>query len=187
MARRPLLSDYATQQRWQAILPHVRGAVLDVGCGTTRLPDRLDPGQPYVGVDISPVILQRNRDRYPQHRFVQANIDVEGLDVGGAQFDTIVMSAVLEHLHDPPHALGVVRPLLKPEGRLLLTTPSPLGDWVHKIGSSLGLFYAEKVVKHVTIFDGKALVAVVEEAGFAVENYQPFLLGINQLVICRVA
>jgi hypothetical protein len=97
------------------------------------------------------------------------------------------MMAVLEHLHRSNETLRDVRRYLSPAGCLLLTTPSPLGDWVHRVGSRLHLFYPEYVVQHVQIYDRRAIYQLLTDNGFEVITFRHFELGINQLAVCRLS
>jgi ubiquinone/menaquinone biosynthesis C-methylase UbiE len=100
--------------------------VLDVGCGTGRLArwiaERIAPGGHVVGIDplVDRITLARSRP-------------VAGLsfDVGQAEdlsafadgsFDAVCMSAVLHWVSDKPKALAQVRRVLRPGGRLGVTT-----------------------------------------------------------------
>lgn len=181
----PLLSNYALEKRWQMVSPYVHGHVLDVGCGFTRLPDRLSPDQHYLGVDVVPEAIRLSQQRYPQHRFFQCDLGRVPMPLDGQLFDTVLMMAVLEHLSFPRSTLRDVRPHLAPNGYLLMTTPSPLGDWVHRIGSCVKLFYPEHVVQHVKIYDRHALCDLLADSGFEVVAFRHFELGINQLAVCR--
>ncbi len=182
---KPLLSDYARQQRLRAVLPFVRGDVLDVGCGYTFLPDYLTARQRYVGVDIHPAILARNARRYPQHTFYRRDLDAEDLALAEQPFDTATMIAVIEHLRFPERVLRQVRSHLSPDGLLLITTPSPWGDAIHRLGGRLRLFYSEAQVKHVRIFRRSDLVGLVGRCGYEVQQASHFLLAMNQLLVCR--
>jgi 2-polyprenyl-3-methyl-5-hydroxy-6-metoxy-1,4-benzoquinol methylase len=181
---KPLLSDYAVNWRWRVVAPYVCGRVLDIGCGFTHLPDRLAADQAYVGVDVVAKAVSFGQARYPQHTFYQCDVNCAPLPLEGQQFDTILMMAVLEHLSAPREALRAVRLHLAPKGNLLLTTPSPLGDWVHRMGSRVKLFYPEHVVKHVKIFGKRALHEWLTDCGYEVLAFHYFEGGINQLVVC---
>jgi 2-polyprenyl-3-methyl-5-hydroxy-6-metoxy-1,4-benzoquinol methylase len=184
---KPLLSGYVSKQRIRAIMPFVSGNVLDIGCGLTTLPDALASDQSYVGVDVHPRILDCCISRYPHHTFVRCNLNVESIELGNRRFKTAVMAAVIEHLQFPERILREVHPLLAPDGQLVITTPSPLGDILHRFGSRLGLFYTESVVGHVKVFGQRRLINTVIECGYAVTLFRSFLAGTNQLVVCRPA
>lgn len=182
---KPFLSGYAREKRWQMVTSYVRGGVLDVGCGFTRLPDRLSPEQRYVGVDVVPEAIRISQQRYPQHVFFQCDLGRVPMPLEGQQFETVLMMAVLEHLNFPRETLRDVHPHLAPDGYLLMTTPSPLGDWVHRVGSRLKLFYPEHVVQHVKIYNRHAMHALLADHGFEVVAFRHFEMGINQLAVCR--
>ena len=184
---KPLLTRHVRKQRRRVILPLVRGDVLDIGCGRAGWIDVLADDQFYVGVDIDQKALDSCSKRHPRRTFYRRNLDVEPLELGDHRFDTVIMAAVIEHLRSPEHVLCEVRSLLKPGGLFLVTTPSPFGDMVHKIGSRLGLFRAESDVGHVKIYGRRALLNIVTECGYEVVRFSRFSMGINQLVVCRSA
>ncbi len=86
----------------------VRGTVLDLGAGLRPFADQI-PGR-VIALD---------------HR-VRPDIDLIGdahrLPFCDATFDAIVCTEVFEHLLDPPSAAGEMIRVLKPGGRLALTT-----------------------------------------------------------------
>ncbi len=79
-------------------------------------------------------------------------------------FDVVVMSHIIEHVHDPIAFLRHANRLLRPGGRIILATPNAWslghrlweGDWV-----SLATPY------HLFIFNPLALARVLHEAGFS--------------------
>jgi SAM-dependent methyltransferase len=179
----PLLSGFATKSRLRAVLPYLHGALLDLGCGFTRLPQLLEPGQTYTGVDGWEEALAYNRLSYPQYTFHHRDLDREELELGEARFDTILMTAVLEHLHRPEHVLGEAKRYLASGGCLVMTTPSPFGDWVHQAGSRLRLFYSEDFVGHVKIFGKGDLTKLAQRTGYRMTVYRRFLFQTNQLIL----
>lgn len=182
---KPLLSGYAREKRWQMVAPYVRGRVLDVGCGFTRFPDRSSPVNAYVGVDVVPEVIRISRQRYPQHTFFQCDLGRAPMPLDDQQFDTVLLMAVLEHLSFPRETLRDVRPHLAPDGYLVLTTPSPLGEGAHRVGSRVKLFSPAHVVQHVKIYDRRALCDLLADSGLEVVTFRHFELGLNQLAVCR--
>ncbi|MBL9214667.1 MAG: class I SAM-dependent methyltransferase [Opitutaceae bacterium] len=140
--------------------PGLRGRVLDVGCG--RKPYRhLVPAAEYLGLELDT----------PELRGLgAADLYYEGgrFPVPDASFDAVICSQVLEHVFTPVEFLGEIRRVLRPGGRLLLTTPFAWDEHSqpHDYGrySSFGLAYLLRtagytiVAQRKTCADGRALV-----------------------------
>lgn len=171
-----LLSPWLRRRRFAAASPHIRGRVLDVGCGVGALLDALGLEGRYVGVDRDREARALAEARHPGQPFLDS-LPAEG------PFDTVVALALLEHLEDPVGDLRAWRPLLAPGGRVVLTTPTALADRVHGVGAALGLFSREAHAEHQTLFDGPSLRAAAAEAGLCVALERRFLLGLNQLFV----
>jgi SAM-dependent methyltransferase len=122
----PLARNY---HRWilDLITPHLRGAVLEIGCGygqyTVELARHVEC---LVSIDCDAECVAR-MSCLPDH--VEARIaDLTALDfldrVGADSYDGIVCLNVLEHLDDDRAALSRLWAALKPGGRLLLIVPA---------------------------------------------------------------
>lgn len=102
------------------------GRVLDLGCGTGALLPLLgewDAGvRRYTGVDLSPEMLRvaAGKAAFPAG-FAAASADA--LPFREAAFDTVISASSLHFWARPEAALGEVRRVLRPGGRLLLV------DW----------------------------------------------------------
>ncbi|WP_332913953.1 class I SAM-dependent methyltransferase [Algoriphagus boritolerans] len=103
------------------------------------------------------------------------------------QYDTILLIAVIEHIFNLKFLFEQIHDLLKDDGKVIITTPSPFGnDFVHKIGTQLGLFDKEGGQDdHIVIFNKKRLQILANEVGLEVNKYQKFQLGCNQLVVLK--
>jgi SAM-dependent methyltransferase len=182
---RPLLSAFLEDRRYQAVLPHLGADILDLGCGIARIVAWLRPDQRYAGVETQLRILDWLKQNRPDYKFYQRDLDRDELGLTG-QFDTILLLAVLEHLACPEKLLGQLPKYLHPNGKLLITTPSPSGEMVHRIGSRLGVFSMEAAHEHEFIFTRHLLQAQLERNGLKVIRYSTFLLGGNQLFVCQL-
>lgn len=98
--------------------------VLDVGCGEASFTLALArAGASAVGVDVAEEPLRRARARHPE-------LDLRLLDAAGpwpledASFDVVWAGEVIEHVADTVAWLSEVRRVLRPRGRLLLSTPA---------------------------------------------------------------
>jgi SAM-dependent methyltransferase len=108
-----------------ALGPVAEGRVLDVGCGSGLLLDRMTrerDGGLAVGVDASPEMLARARARLGRRAALCA-ADVHHLPFRDAAFDAVVSSSSLHYWADPARALGEVARVTRRGGRLVLT------DW----------------------------------------------------------
>jgi 2-polyprenyl-3-methyl-5-hydroxy-6-metoxy-1,4-benzoquinol methylase len=179
----PLLSNTIRGRRYAMALPYIAGRVLDIGCGQADLA-ALMRGEEYVGIDINPALLASGQQRYPQHRFYTADLETQLLPENARQtFDTIALIALLEHLAQPAGILNQLAALLSRGGRVVATTPTPLGHRVHRLGAQFGLFYREAVEEHKSILDGAVLKRLFHAAGLRVARYQQFEFGCNQLIV----
>ena len=179
----PPLSRHLQRRRLSKIRGYVRGAVLDLGCGDASLRAWLDPNQTYTGVEIRADVVRDFQQSGLPHRFIAADLDVDDLTLEPGAYDTIVMSAIIEHLRTPARALAGLPRFLAPGGRLVITTPTRLGDVVHRLGAVIGLFSREAEKEHQRIFDRGSLERLLRECGFVAERYETFDLGLNQLCV----
>lgn len=180
-----LLTKRVQGARLAAALPHVpAGArLLDLGCGLTDLPARFPA---YVGCDRNPVVLDEMRRLHPSASFASWDVEADEPPPAvreGAPYDAILMLAILEHLGEPARALARAGALLAPAGRLLATTPHPLGRVPLEAGARLGLLSRHADEEHEELLDRAGLERCATEAGLAVVSYSRFLLGLNQLVV----
>jgi SAM-dependent methyltransferase len=121
--------------------------VLDLGCGDGWIADTLlDIGALPIGVEIAQAAVDRARARHPGLDVRLAPIDGP-LPLPDAGLDVVWSSEVIEHVTDTARWLSEIRRVLRPRGRLLLTTPNhsrlrllaggigrvsePLGDHLH--------------------------------------------------------
>ena len=100
--------------------------------------------------------------------------------------DMITSLAVLEHLSNARKNLQEVYRILKPGGRLVMTTPTPLSKPVLEFLSyKLGLINEDEVRDHKDYYNTIRLKEMLNSAGFAPEKIKAstFLFGLNNFVI----
>lgn len=130
-----------TQARIHWICAQVVGKkVLDVGCSQGIVPLLLArEGCEVIGVDTSPQAIEEAKSylaaepSHVQAKICYVNADFLSLDTAETVPDTIVISEVLEHLVRPEMFVEKAAALLKPEGRLIITVPFGVNDFIdHK-------------------------------------------------------
>ena len=93
-------------------------SVLDIGCGTGELLAAVAPREG-VGVDLSPAMVEQARARFPNLEWHVG--DAEALDFGGRTFDYIILSDLVGHLEDIWAAFQRLKPLARPDTRIIVT------------------------------------------------------------------
>jgi SAM-dependent methyltransferase len=100
---------------------HIRGRVLDIGCGTKPFKPIIEKlGEKYIGME-HPATL---------HGLQNANVagDALALPFISEGFDAVVSFSVLEHVTEPQKFLSEACRVLKPGGKALLMTPLMWGE-----------------------------------------------------------
>lgn len=101
--------------------------VLDVGCNSGGLGRRLiaEKGCVMQGVDLRPELVERARAKGYEARVAAA----EELPYENGRFDVVVVSEILEHVHDPRPVLAEARRVVRPGGLLFGDVPTETGRW----------------------------------------------------------
>jgi SAM-dependent methyltransferase len=108
----------------RALLRHEPSSILEVGCGSGRIYQRLrregyQGG--YAGVEMSEVVIQDNRRRFPEATWICGSGD--DLPASAASWDCVFAYYVLEHCAHPERFLESLLRSVRPGGALLLTFP----------------------------------------------------------------
>jgi SAM-dependent methyltransferase len=105
-------------------------AVLDVGCSTGTLLERLGKRKPLrlYGVEYRESAAEAARAK----GITVWQGDFEAADIPPGSFDLVIMQHVLEHVFDPIATLRKVREVLKPGGRVLGELPN-FDSWDAKL------------------------------------------------------
>jgi ubiquinone/menaquinone biosynthesis C-methylase UbiE len=106
----------------EQVIGAARGCVLEIGVGSGLNLPLYGPGVDRVyAIDPSPELLRLARKRVPDAAVpvTLVRASAQALAFAGARFDTVVMTWTLCSIPDPIAALGEMRRVLKPSGRLL--------------------------------------------------------------------
>ncbi len=97
------------------------GRLLDIGCGTGLFIEQyLERGGRGVGLDISPKMIERGRDRVPAADWVVGT--GESLPFRDDSFDAVSSLLAFSYFKDPQGMLSEVYRVLRPGGRVALCT-----------------------------------------------------------------
>jgi SAM-dependent methyltransferase len=124
----------------------------------------------YLAFDFDPS-RYRHLDRVNQ-------ADLSHLPLADDSVDLLVCNHVIEHVPDVARALGEIRRVLAPGGTAILQVPIALGlSAPVELGTDSSP--AERIERagqddHLRLFDRAGYVATLEQAGFSVEQYNPF-------------
>lgn len=152
--------------------------VLDVGCGEGFFKFFLnDLPAEWHGIEI-----WEDRAKYCErlgYKVHRIDMEQDDLPWPSNHFDVILASHVIEHIHDVPRALGQIKRVLKPDGLLLVATPTkpplvaPLMNWLYKlrhkdVGETQNAFSAKSLQHTVLSLMGWPASSVIDLRGFRV-------------------
>ena len=142
--------------------------VLDAGCSSGYLAEQLVArGCRVVGLELDPAAA-RIAERWCD-RVIVGDVEQMELDLEPASFDVVLCGDILEHLRDPTAALARWRPLLRPGGRLVLSTPN-VANWSIRLALLFGVFrYTERGIldrTHAHLFTRRSLLETLQSAGY---------------------
>ena len=135
------------------------GDALDLGCGDGAL-TTLVRAERVTGADVSGVALARARARAPGAELVELEPDAP-LPVGDSSFDLVLCAETIEHVRDVQLLLSEVRRVLRPGGRLALTTPA------YRRGT-----VPDPLSPHIRFFTRRSLRELLDAMGFDVASIE---------------
>lgn len=139
---------------------------LDLGCGDGRLTGELE-AVALTTADVSPVALERARRRLAGRdaRVVELEPD-SPLPLDDSSFDLVLCAETVEHVRDVQLLLSEVRRVLRPGGRLALTTPAH--GRATALGALVGGFdsHFDPLSPHLRFFTRRSLASLLLAMGF---------------------
>lgn len=115
-----IMHDHIQRYEWAAAQIPAGAKVLDVGCGT-GYGSKFFEHCTYVGVDADAESIQWAKEHYSDGEFLVA--DADDLPFEKDEFDAIVCFEVLEHVQNQYLFEAMLDHVLKPGGKLYLSTP----------------------------------------------------------------
>ncbi|MGW5644393.1 class I SAM-dependent methyltransferase [Saccharopolyspora sp. NPDC003752] len=168
----------------QWLCGQAEGEVLEVAIGTGLNLGWYPDDVRLTGVDLSPGMLDHARRRAEEAgREVALSIgDAQRLEFPDASFDTVVCTFSLCAIPDDRVAVGEMKRVLRPGGRLLLAD--------HVVSTSWPARVVQRLLEVVTIPVGgenfrRRPIKHVQAAGFGIEQHDRFKLGIVERLVAR--
>lgn len=179
-----LLESFLSRMRAQkanALIPHElrQGAVLDIGCGSFPYFLSNTQFQQKFAIDQLPPSVP---DEHITWHVRNLN-ETPSLPFADGQLSVVTLLAVAEHIH--PDSLGAILKeayrVLRPGGRVIITTPAGWTDGLLKFMARVGLVSREEIDEHVIGYSLPLLAWQFGRAGFAIDKIQLgyFEMGLN--------
>ncbi|MBZ5659131.1 MAG: class I SAM-dependent methyltransferase [Acidobacteriia bacterium] len=170
--------------RFRAVAPHIRAGskVCDLGCGA---------GAPFLEYIESRIISGVGLDEHvgmsPREKISVVSADITAnLPLESAQFDHVTMLAVLEHLAQPVPVIAEAYRILRPQGTLVMTWPSPAVDPILEVLTRVGLVNHELGFdQHQPRIPMKKLKEMLRKIGFTRFEDGRFEMGLNNWLVAH--
>lgn len=180
------LSTRIRTLRYKKINPHLEGKILDVGCGNGNLLKYIPAASIYYGIDraerYQEQVLSLARRLGKKANFMKLDLEKEDLPKDLPNFDTIVLCAVIEHLENLSPIFTNFAKVTQRNAKILITTPTPLGEFVHSLGAGVGLFSRKASEEHKHIYSRREIEQIIKPH-WKVKQHQFFELFMNQMFL----
>ena len=151
-----------------------RGALLEIGCAYGYFLDEARRHYDRVaGVDVAAAAVERARARFGVEAHAGSFLDIPFED---SSFDVVCMWDTVEHLPRPDRFIERARRLLRPDGRLFLTT----GDISSLNARVRGANWRQiHPPSHVHYFSRRTIATLLERLGFRCSASRPPVLPLD--------
>ena len=154
----------------------INGNIVDIGCG--------QEGQ----------FLISNKEKiktgYGLDNNIINNRKLKTLPLPKNSIDVVFLNAVLEHLLKPKDVLTEVLSVLKNDGRIVMTTPTPLAKPILEfMAYKLHIINEAEIKEHVHYYTRKDILDLIKELNcffpVRLEKYEKFEFGLNSLIVIK--
>jgi ubiquinone/menaquinone biosynthesis C-methylase UbiE len=156
------------------LVPDTDGQLLDVACGTGLFESLLRKHRPRMritGIDLSPQMLERARERFVGDKQVQfMGGSAERIDAADASYDVLVCNNAFHLVQDAPAALREFHRVLRPGGRAIIVDWCM--DYPQIVMMDLFLRMSDRQTRNIRTIE--ALAKLMHAAGFQVMHRERF-------------
>lgn len=149
--------------------------VLDFGCGENALflksiQNKIKKGY---GVD--------KKYKLKDYKNIEIVNDIK--KISDNSMDLITMIAVLEHLDKPLSVISNLYDVLKPGGKIVITTPTPVSKpLLEFLAYKLKIINKEEIEDHKCYYSKDMIMILFEITGFKNVEYKTFQFGFNSFL-----
>lgn len=161
---------YTMSRRAEALAAWVCGSSIEIGGGTGAVSSRLADQSKAFHSDISVSMCRLARQKLQRPGVC---FDAECIPVASESFDSVVAAEMIYYLARPETFAAEAHRILRPGGRLILSTTNPLMTWLERGRSVLrklglpGMFFDDGSPDFLKL---KKVCEMLEKAGFQIEH-----------------
>lgn len=158
--------------------------ILDFGCGARSylfksVSEKIKNG---TGVDYEVLSHKEENVEYINYKFTNK------LPFKNETFDKIFLLAVLEHikLDEVDNLFFEFSRILKDNGKIILTTPTPLSKGVLEfLAFKLKIISSAEIADHKKYYNEVEIKNITKKCGLKLVSYKLFQLGLNSCVVLK--
>ncbi len=177
--------DRMMRESWRTLVTgQATGRVLELGVGTGANLPAYDPAvtTELTGVDLSPGMLARARNKPCRVPLTLLEMDAQRLAFPDASFDSVLATCVFCTVPDPVQGLKEARRVCRPEGRVLLLEHVRLD---HPVAGPLMDLVDPLVVALIGTHINRRTVENVRLAGLHIERVDNLRGDLIKLIVAR--
>jgi len=172
------IGDRLCDWRVRAVLRHVRGRLLDIGCGHNKVVRAYAAaGGAGAGVDV-----------YPWEGCDLVVPDTADLPFADGEFGTVTIVAALNHIPNRLEVLREAHRVLQPDGRLVVTMLPPFvsAAW-HALRKPWDADQTVRGMKEGEVYGltPRQVRELLARTDFGVVEVRRFMIGFNRLTVAR--
>lgn len=186
MANKWTLFDKVLElKRYTMVVEHIPSncIIADLGCGSQNLlrcvASKIITGY---GIDTKSKSFEPENEKII---FIKGDLN-DYVPLANESVHVVTSLAIIEHLNRPDTFVNEAFRILKPNGKFILTTPSPKAKPVLEfLAYKLKIISEADIKDHKQYFSCEKITSLLLKAGFTNISIKPFQMGFNMLIIAK--